>query len=75
MENIGKILSITGKDDPVVGFEKGLQDSVKNLRRVGDENIRTIVYPKMKHEVLNEVGNKNVYADVLSFLRLFSCQA
>lgn len=69
------ILSITGEDDPVVGFEKGLRDSVKNLRRVGYENIRTIVYPGMKHEVINEVGNKTVYADVLSFLRLPPCQA
>ena len=62
------ILSITGEDDPVVGFEKGLRDSVKNLRRVGYEDIRTIVYPKMKHEVLNEVGNERVYDDVLVFL-------
>ena len=62
------ILSITGVDDPVTGFEKGLQDSVKNLRRVGYKDIRTIVYPKMKHEVLNEEGKDRVYADALSFL-------
>lgn len=62
------ILSITGEDDPVVGFAKGLQDSVRNLKRVGYEDIRVIVYPKMKHEVLNEVGNERVYEDVLIFL-------
>lgn len=62
------ILSITGVDDPVAGFEKGLRDSVKNLKRVGYEDIRTIVYPAMKHEVLNEIGNEKVYGDVLSFL-------
>lgn len=63
------ILSITGEDDPVVGFAKGLQDSVANLRRVGYEDIRTIVYREMKHEVLNEVGNERVYSDVLNFLK------
>lgn len=62
------ILSITGVDDEVSGFEKGLRDSVKNLKRVGYEDVRCIVYPGMKHEVLNEVGNEKVYADVLSFL-------
>ncbi len=62
------ILSITGVDDPVTGFEKGLRDSVKNLKRVGYEDVRTIVYPDMKHEVLNELGNEKVYKDVLIFL-------
>ena len=62
------ILSITGEADPVAGFEKGLRDSVKNLKRVGYEDIRTIVYPEMKHEVLNEIGNERVYEDVLAFL-------
>lgn len=62
------ILSVTGVDDEVAGFEKGLKDSVKNLRRVGYEKVNTIVYPNMKHEVLNEVGNEKVYEDVLRFL-------
>lgn len=62
------ILSITGVDDPVTGFEKGLRDSVNNLKKVGYTDIRTIVYPDMKHEVLNEIGNEKVYEDVLSFL-------
>lgn len=62
------ILSITGVDDPVAGFAKGLRDSVNNLKRVGYRDIRTIVYPEMKHEVLNELGNKKVYGDVLMFL-------
>ena len=62
------ILSITGVDDPVSGFEKGLRDTVKNLKRVGYKDIRTIVYPEMKHEVLNEAGNEKVYEDVRLFL-------
>ena len=62
------ILSITGVDDPVAGFAKGLRDSVNNLKRVGYRDIRTIVYPEMKHEVLNELGNEKVYGDVLMFL-------
>ena len=62
------ILSITGVDDPVTGFAKGLADSVKNLHKVGYEDVRCIVYDGMKHEVLNEADNDKVYADVLKFL-------
>lgn len=62
------ILSVTGEEDPVAGFEKGLRDSVNNLKRVGYEQIQTIVYRGMKHEVLNEDNNKRVYRDVLNFL-------
>lgn len=70
------ILSISGADDPVTGFKKGLRDSVRNLERVGYKNIRTIVYPGMKHEVINEVGKEQVYKDVLAFIFLASsCQA
>lgn len=61
------ILSISGEEDPVTGFTKGIRDSVRNLEYVGYKNIRTIVYPGMKHEVLNEVGNDQVYQNVLAF--------
>ena len=62
------ILSVTGAEDEVARFENGLRDSVRNLKRVGYEDVRTIVYPNKKHEVLNEVGKETVYKDVLCFL-------
>lgn len=66
------ILSITGSDDPITGFEKGLKDSIRNLKKVGYEKIQSIVYQGMKHEVLNEKESKKVYEDVLTFLKRVS---
>ncbi|WP_339216324.1 alpha/beta fold hydrolase [Ornithinibacillus sp. FSL M8-0202] len=63
-----KILSIVGAEDPITGGAKGLMDSLGSLRKVGYKHITSKVYPRMKHEVLNEVENAVVYRDVLEFL-------
>lgn len=63
-----KILSITGVDDMVVGGEKGLKDSIESLEKVGYENVDSIVFPEMKHEVLCEDKKEEVYKDIVDFL-------
>ncbi|MBC5636431.1 hypothetical protein H8S33_06285 [Ornithinibacillus sp. BX22] len=63
-----KIFSIAGAEDPITGGAKGLKDSLGSLRKVGYKHITSKVYPRMKHEVLNEVENAVVYRDVLEFL-------
>ncbi|SHG37376.1 alpha/beta hydrolase [Ornithinibacillus halophilus] len=62
------ILSVVGEGDPITGGEKGLKDSFASLRKIGYQNITSIVYPGMKHEVLNEDDNELVYKDILEFL-------
>lgn len=61
------ILSISGALDPITGGEEGLQDSISSLQKVGYKNIQNIVYPNMKHEVLNEYNKEKVYVDILKF--------
>ena len=63
-----KILSITGKDDPVTGGEAGLLDTIATLRKIGYSDVESIVYPDMMHEVLNETRRERVYTDILHFL-------
>ena len=41
----------------------------KLYKRLGIKDVETIIYPNMRHEVLNETDNKRVYADVLAFLK------
>ncbi|MDO5688634.1 MAG: alpha/beta hydrolase [Tissierellia bacterium] len=62
------ILSISGSDDPITGGSKGLQDSFQSLAKVGYQKIKSLVYPGMRHEVLNEVERERVYEDVFEFL-------
>ena len=62
-----RILSANGAGDPFMGGQIGLKMTVAALRKAGYSLIDTIVYPGMKHEVINEVGNQTVYADCLRF--------
>lgn len=61
------ILSISGEDDPITGGTKGLKDTVRSLEKVGYHDITNIVYPGMKHEVLQEEDQASVYQDVVKF--------
>lgn len=63
------ILFISGALDPITGGEKGLHDSIWLLQQAGYQKFTNIVYPNMKHEVLNEYRKDQVYRDVISFLK------
>ena len=63
------ILNIVGIDDKLVaGGHLGVAGSTVALRKLGYDNIKTIIYPNMKHEILNEDGKEQVYADIIRFL-------
>ena len=62
------ILIIGGNDDAVGNFGKGLIALNKLYKKHG-LNSKLIVYKNMRHEILNELENKQVYNDVLSFLK------
>ena len=62
------IISVSGEQDPITGGEKGLKDSIRSLRKIGYTNVEGIVYPDMKHEVLNEDDKEKVYQDIVDFL-------
>lgn len=64
-----KILMIRGKDDPCTGFDKGSNNSINALKKVGFENIRDISYKGMRHEILNEKNNLKVYNDIVNFYK------
>ena len=69
IKNISKdlpILIIGGEEDAVGNFSKGLIKLNKLYLKNGLDS-RVIVYKKMRHEILNELENKKVYEDILSF--------
>ena len=70
VDNISKdldILIIGGKDDPVGNNSKGL---VKLQKLYLSHNLKSnlIIYPNMRHEILNEDNNSFVYNDILDFI-------
>lgn len=63
-----KIFIIGGEADPVGNNGKGLIN-LYNLYKKYDLNVKLKIYPKMKHEILNEGKKMDVYNDVRLFLK------
>ncbi|MFA5481426.1 MAG: alpha/beta hydrolase [Bacilli bacterium] len=62
------ILLIAGAEDPIGNKSKGVIKLDKLYKKLGIKDVQMIIYPNMRHEVLNETDNKRVYQDVLTFL-------
>ena len=62
-----KIFVIAGENDPVIQNKKKFEGLVKLLKERGYGNVSSKLYPSMRHEILNEKNNQNVYNDVLDF--------
>lgn len=61
------VMVISGAKDPVGSNGKGVLATADQLVMAGIEPT-TILYPTMRHEILNEADNDVVYNDVLKFL-------
>lgn len=61
------VMIISGANDPVGMNGKGVLSVANNLTEAGIEPT-TILYPGMRHEILNETEKEVVYNDVLKFL-------
>ncbi|NLE15679.1 MAG: alpha/beta hydrolase [Spirochaetales bacterium] len=62
------ILCISGSEDPVPGFSKGLADTEASLKRIGYTRFLTKVFPSMRHEVLMEKEKELVFSLIADFL-------
>lgn len=62
------IFVIAGQNDPVIQSEKKFCNLIEFLHKVGYNNIKSKLYPNMRHEILNEKDNQIVYNDVLNFI-------
>ena len=66
LENTPKdlpMIFVSGKEDPVGDFGKGVEKAKRNLEKVGlKPEIK--LYAGMRHEILNEIGKEEVYKDL-----------
>lgn len=58
---------IAGSDDAVIGSEDQWLKAIGFLREVGYKNVSGKLYHGLRHELLNEMENEQVYADLLAF--------
>ena len=61
------VLFVSGADDPVGDFGKGVEKAKAGLERQGLKP-GLVLYPGMRHEVLNEAGNRQVYDDIAGWI-------
>ena len=62
------IFIISGKDDPVGGFEKLVIKLYDLYKKWNIKKLQIKTYEKARHELLNETNKEEVFDDILSFL-------
>ena len=62
------IFFISGGEDPVGDYGKGVRKAVEAFRKAGMTDVKEKLYPLCRHEILNEINKQEVYDDVLSWI-------
>lgn len=62
------ILFLGGQEDPCIGGGRRFVKQLQFLKKVGYRKVTGKLYPGMRHEILNERGKEEVYANILSYL-------
>ena len=63
------VFLISGEDDPVGDYGKGVRKVEAMLRKAGIRDLSCRLYPGGRHEILNETNRREVYEDVWEWLR------
>lgn len=58
------VLLVSGSDDPIGDFGKGTNQAAKDLQQDGFGDVTVNLYPKMRHEILNEDIKEQVYREI-----------
>jgi alpha-beta hydrolase superfamily lysophospholipase len=62
------VLIVSGEKDPVSNFGKGIDQLVLIYKKTGLSNIKCIMYPNARHELLNEVNKGEVSTDIIKWV-------
>ena len=68
------VLFVAGAEDPVGGCGKGVHAAAELLRGAGVRRVDEVLYPGMRHEILNEPGRAQVYADIAQWMEEHACE-
>lgn len=60
---------ISGGHDPLSNYGKEIYKLANKLRSLGYDHVKCKLYPEARHEIINETNKKEVYQDILSFIR------
>ena len=63
-----KLLFLSGSDDPVGEFTKGVHKAINDYKKAGLTNITYKIYPKLRHDILHEDNRYEIFQDILNWL-------
>ncbi len=63
------LLVVSGEEDPVGGWGKGVRAVHKRLETAGVKDLTLCLYPKMRHEILNEIDHEQVWSDLTEWMK------
>ena len=63
-----RVIFMSGSDDPCMISEQKFHRSAYQMLKAGYQNVSSVLYPNMRHEVLNEVDKMVVWKDILAFI-------
>lgn len=63
------LLLVSGGDDPVGDFGKGVERVFRHYLRIGMTDVKRILYPGDRHEILHETDKEKVWNDILLWLK------
>lgn len=66
------VLFMSGEEDPCMISRRKFLEAAETMRKVGYMDVETVLYPGMRHEILNENGKEKVWNDIAGFLEM-SC--
>ena len=61
------LLILSGEEDPVGGYGKGVRRFEAMLSKTGMQNVTCRIYPGARHELLNDYNKKEVTAEILAW--------
>ena len=62
------IMFISGAEDPVGGYGKGVEKAASLYRKAGIEDVRLVLFPDDRHEILNELDRDVVEKTIGAFV-------
>lgn len=63
------IYFLSGGEDPCRINDKKFAQAVDTMKQVGYKNVSSKLYPRMRHEILNEIDKQLVYNNILEILK------
>ena len=63
------VFFVAGEEDPVGDFGKGVRQAAQMCRDAGVQKVDLKLYPKDRHEILNELDRQKVYEDLLRWMK------